>query len=144
MESRSNFEQLLAARGVQRPKLAVLDAIRLMADWYGGVRATDVDPVDGDMVFAQWGPSDGRRKSRCEFDLVRQFALAAEGGDDALWQLHVTLRFRSVAIPEGSTDWCNNPDAVIGWRDETTAEATALGLDGIAPHRVEIWLDSAG
>jgi hypothetical protein len=86
---------------------------RVLIDFYANVRADGCDlDADQDMLLFQWGTYDWGEGEHFEIDLVRQVMMPDEEDDDAIWQLHLTYRYRAsaeFALLGSGNRWCPSP-----------------------------------
>lgn len=146
-ETEGRFKALLGERGLVQEQLRAGDLIDVMHDYYEDVRVEDViAEVDGDMLLFQWGTYDWGSGPSFEFDLTRQVIKAQGAGDDAIWQLHVTLRFSTSPETEqlGSGNrWCHGTSELDGFKAFIeAAQATAFARSH-QPSSVDIGFESA-
>jgi hypothetical protein len=148
-ESEASFRKALRR---QARRVADLDAdsgVSAMVNFYLSSRVDDVVDISdgGDMLVFQWGTYDWGNGPSFEYDLTRQFIVDGYDDDDALWQLSLTLRFKSdsrnEAIGRGDR-WCREPSQIDVFKEFIqTADATVYARTNV-PERVELTLEQAG
>jgi len=149
-DGRSALERFVSVRGGDLSSIDAATAVDVMISWYESERVDDVVGFEdgGDMLLFQWGTDDVWGKGPTfKYNLTRQFIRADEEGDDAIWQLSVTLHYP----PNDQTEalgmnhrWCPHPAAANAFRTSIeAAEATVLACR-TTPSRVEIWFALAG
>jgi hypothetical protein len=118
---------------------AALDAF---LDWYETERAEDVVPLDhdGDLLLFQWGTGN----ATFDYDITRQFTVADDVDDDAIWQLHLTLHFEpsiQTRLLGAGIKWCSHPRRVHEFKEfVTNAEATQYARSE-DPIRLDLTMD---
>jgi hypothetical protein len=130
-DSRADFVAFIGARGLDVDRLGPREAVGLMCDWYEVRRADGTNIAsNGDMLLFQWGTFSWNGGA-FSYDLTRQFLLDDEDGDDAIFQLHLTLLFDATdeSISIGSDDrWCDEPSGLAEFRSfvESSAATTLV------------------
>ena len=137
------FASFVESRGVNLQQLDPIAAVALVTEWYGIQRVQDVTE-DGDELLFQWGTYDWGDGPSFEFDLTRQFILEDEQGDDAIWQLHLTLHFPPDERLGDRTEWWSDPESVETFRDQVLADPLLAQIGQRRPERVEVLLENAG
>jgi hypothetical protein len=143
-ESQAALEQFLAGRGIEESSLTPFAAVLAMTDWYEAQRVDRVDEDGGDMLLFQWGTYDLGNGPSFLFDLVRQFIVEDEVGDDAIWQLHLTLHFPPDESVASETHWCDNVQEVEDFRAAMIGNETVSRIAERHPESVEVLLEAAG
>jgi hypothetical protein len=143
-ESQAALEQFLADRGIGSTSVTPVAAIQAMTDWYDAQRVDRVDPEGWDTLLFQWGTYDWGTGPSFEFDLVRQFIVEDEIGDDAIWQLHLTLHYPPDDTAVSETHWCDSVREVADFRAAMTGNETVSRIAERFPERVEVFLEMAG
>jgi len=145
IESKREFERILAARhpgpGALTPRLAAAAAL----DFYEGRRAMGCDvEADADMLLFQWGTYDWGEGEHFEIDFTRQFMVPQGDDDPDLRQLSLTFRFPATDLLRGlgaGDRWCRSPSEVGDMRAFIEAApgfaAVADRADGAVSLRIE-------
>jgi hypothetical protein len=115
-----------------------------MTDWFEAQRVERVDADGGDRLLFQWGTYDWGKGPSFVFDLVRQFVVEDEIGDDAIWQLHLTLHYPPDDTILSETHWCDDVRDVTGFRTAMLGNETVSRIAHHHPERVEVLLEMAG
>jgi hypothetical protein len=131
-------------RGIESSSVTTVAAVQAMTDWYETQRVERVDTDGGDMLLFQWGTYDWGDGPSFEFDLVRQFIVDDEVGDDAIWQVHLTLHSPPDDSVASETHWCDNVQEVAGFRAAMLGNETVSRIADRHPERVEVLLEMAG
>ena len=141
--AKKEFEKFISDAGNAVASLTPEQAVSLVLDFYGRVRAEDCPlEEDGDMLLYQWGvyQDTGGGKS-FHFDLTRQFMLADSDSDEGMSQLSLTLHFRPTpelqAIGD-SNEWCHSPDKLAGFREFIRNSETYRAVTQLKPTNVKI------
>jgi hypothetical protein len=143
-ESRAALQQFLTDRGIDAAAVTPVAAVQAMTDWYEAQRVEGVEADGGDMLLFQWGTYDFGGGPSFEFDLVRQLIVDDEIGDDAIWQLHLTLWYPPDETIESESHWCDSVDDVSEFRAAMLGNATVEQIAGRRPERIEVLLEMAG
>ena len=143
-ESQDAFERYLAEHGSDLQHLDVRTAVGIVTDWYQSQRIDGLDPTTGDMLLFQWGAMDLGQGPSFHFDLVRQFILDDEFGDDAIWQLHLTLHYPADDSLGRGNHWCDSPADVDDFRRTILGEPIVASLNAVVADRAEVFLEPAG
>jgi hypothetical protein len=148
-ELEARFHEVLLQRHQVLEKLDAAAALDSILRWYEDERVDDAVALDddGDMVLLQWGTYDWGRGQWFEYDITRQVIQRHADGDDAIWQLSLTLRF----APNEETDrlgeanrWCSLPAEVDAMRAFAHASQSAIANAQLAIDHVEVSLENAG
>ena len=123
LQAIEEFQDFVHQSGKSPEHLSSEDAVKLMADFYSGIRAEDCNlEEDGDMLLFQWGTYDWGQDELFEYDITRQFILPEtfQDGDerwteDCIWQLSLTLKYEPTSelkqVKPGNR-WCGKPSEV--------------------------------
>jgi hypothetical protein len=144
-DSEREFRSFLRARDLDVERIGVVDAVTAWIDFYKERRADDV--AEGmDWLWFQYGAYDFGDGPSFQVDLTRQFILDGATDDDAIWQMHFVLHFPpDLPLPSGM-ETCEDPtDASADrFRDDLLAGSVLVRVRGMAPDRVELFLENAG
>ncbi|HVF03716.1 MAG TPA: hypothetical protein VNA20_02645 [Frankiaceae bacterium] len=105
--ARESFERYLAENRVE---LGSVGALVAMVDWAG---AEPAEAVEDDRLLYQWGTYDWAYSGAYQFEVnvTRQLTIEGATGDDAIWQLGLTL-----TVPE--SDATHELGEGAFWNDE--------------------------
>lgn len=134
----------------QKPvhSLRAEDAVWLMTAFFREVRAVDAQACSntdmGDGLLYQWGTYDWGGGESFEFGLTRQFSMIGERDDDALFQLHLTLKYAPTAalraLDEGN-EWCWTLEDLDSFQARILAGHPISALKSLAPAGLELRLE---
>lgn len=148
IESEQEFRRRLDRHQKPVHSLRAEDAVSLMTSFFREVRAVDAqacsDRAMGDGLLYQWGTYDWGSGESFEFGLTRQFAMAGEIDDDALYQLHLILKYAPTTtlrqLDEGN-EWCWTLDDLDAFEKCILAGDPLSTIRSLAPTAVEVRLE---
>jgi hypothetical protein len=124
------FQERLRSRFRSVDDLDATSAVEVMLAFYTSDRAHDTDAEsDGDMLLFQWGTHDWGSGPAFRYDITRQL-ITAPGGDEAIWQLSLTLDY----LTDG-----HNAQLASGHRWHAAPEHLAEFAGYIAGHPATIY-----
>jgi hypothetical protein len=95
----------------------------------------------GDRLLFQWGTYNWGQGQSFEFDVTRQFELAAAAGDAAISQLRLTAHYQPSAaisaLKEGNR-WCDSRNELWSFEQFIRSSAAFAAVRGVAPVKVVI------
>jgi hypothetical protein len=146
--SAKEFERQIAGAGKQVHSLNAEDAASLAISFFRDTRAEDAQPCSegdqGDGLLFQWGVYDWGRGEFFELGFTRQFAMIGKNDDDALYQLHLTLRFAPLdslrAVKEGNR-WCWSVEGRKNMESFITKSEALTAVRSLKPASVELRLE---
>jgi len=128
-----NTKQAFEARSTESIEtLSLQKGFELLIDFYREVRPSDAATVEegGDMLLYQWGTYDWGNGSNFEINLTRQIIAPDAEGDEDIWQLGLTYRFKpspELAQLGGGDEWCRDPNRLLAFR-ETIEKSQAFRM----------------
>ena len=134
-----NTKQAFEARSTENIEtLSLPNGFELLLDFYREVRPADAATVeeDGDMLLYQWGTYDWGNGSNFEINLTRQITAPVAEGDEDIWQLGLTYRFKpspGLARLGGGDEWCQEPNRLVTFR-ETIENSQAFRMASQEDH----------
>ncbi|MEM6694784.1 MAG: hypothetical protein AAF626_08995 [Pseudomonadota bacterium] len=140
----SNTKQAFEARSTQSIEtLSLPNGFKLLLDFYREVRPADAATVEagGDMLLYQWGTYNWGNGSKFEINLTRQVIVPEAEGDEDIWQLGLTYRFKpstEFADLDRGDQWCEEPNRLTAF-SETIENSQAFRMASQEkPHSVEL------
>ncbi|HJY75663.1 MAG TPA: hypothetical protein VKE95_03480 [Burkholderiales bacterium] len=146
--SAREFERQITGAGKKVHSLNARDAASLALSFFRDTRAEDAQPCSerdqGDGLLYQWGVYDWGRGEFFEVGFTRQFSMTGKVDDDALYQLHLTLRFAPLeslrAVKEGNR-WCWSAEGVKKMEDFISKSEALTAVNSLKPVSVELRLE---
>lgn len=136
------FATFLSNRQVVLSSASVLQLVDAALAFYGEVEASGIARgPDSDMLLFQWGVYDWGRGPSFEFDITRQFIGAAGSADDAMSQLHLTIR--ALPTPEmrglaAGNLWCTNRSGLPDFRRSILSSPAFRLMSEAAPRTASV------
>jgi len=138
------FLRYLQDRRLEIQDLVAAAAVAAMTGFYLGEPAEGVVDEGGDMLLFQWGDVPRSQPPTFEYDVTRQLIAPDDEGDEAFWQLALTLSYSATpataALGSGN-QWCLDHASVGQFVADVTASPASVCFATQRPELVRVWLD---